>query len=241
VLIKVRRRRLSTALLAAVVLLGAHPGMSAADDPVLEITQAIYDDAGQPWIGAGFSPDGGIGTATWWTCQPGRECAQAPAALGWLKAGPVPPGTVFEARANVQGVAYVVRSPVWNGQLSPTSRPSLKGGTIVGRKVRPVGAHWTGGWGQPGDVSLMHVEACRTAKAAHCVTLSAQGGQYPRSGAPPFVARRYTGWYLFAIDARYSRDSAFAGGGYTAAGGVPPVKVGPTIIRSRPYGPVRRR
>lgn len=228
-------------LLAAVILLGAHPGIGAAEDPTLEITQAIYDDAGQPWVGAGFSPDSTIGAATWWICQPGRECAQAPSALGWLKAGPVASGTIFEARADFQGVAYVVRSPVWNGQLSPTSRPSLKGRPIVGQKVRPVGANWTGGWGQPGDVSLMHVEACRTVRAAQCVTLSAQGGQYPRSGAPPTLASRHVGWYLFAIDARYSRDSAFAGGGYSAAQFVPPVRVGPTVIRSRPYGPVRRR
>ena len=236
-----RRRWISAALPAALAVLGALPATGAAEDPTLEITQAIYDDAGRPLIGAQFAPDGGVGAVTWWICRPGAACVQAPSADGWLKAGPVPAGTTFEARATVQGVAYLARSPVWNGRLSATSRPALTGQPRVGRKIRPVGAHWTGGWDQPGDVSLMHVEACRTAKAGHCVTLSAQGGQYPGSGAPPVLARRYVGWYLFAIDARFSRDAAFAGGGYAAARFVPTAEVGPTVLRSRPYGPVRPR
>jgi hypothetical protein len=237
----IRLRLLGTALVAALGVLVAVPAISAAEDPSLEITQAIYDDAGQPWIGAGFSPDGGVGAATWWICQPGAACVQAPSADGWLKPGPVAAGTTFEARATVQGLAYLARSPVWNGRLSPTSHPTLTGRPIVGQKVRPVGAHWTGGWAQPGDYSKLHVEACRTAKAGRCVTLSAQGEDYPRSGARPILASRYLGWYLFAIDARYSRDSAFAGVGYRDASAVPPVKVGPTIVRSRAYGPIRRR
>ena len=107
--------------------------------------------------------------------------------------------------------------------------------------MQPIGAHWSGGWGRPGDFSYLHVEACRTVMARRCVTLSAQGEDYPGSGAPPVVAPRYAGWYLFAIDARYSKDSLFAGVGYGAARFVPPVEAGPTVIRSRPYGPVRRR
>jgi hypothetical protein len=241
VLLGVRMRLLGTALVAGLAVLVAVPGISTAEDTALEISQAVYDDAGQPSIGAAFTPDSRIGTAGWWICRPGAACAPAPSADGWLQAGPVPAGTTFEARADHEGVAYAVRSPVWNGPLTAVTRPSLKGRPVVGQKLRPVGAHWTGGWGRPGDSSFMHVEACRTAKAGGCETLSAQGGDYPRSGAPPVLGRRYVGWFLFALDVRYSKDSVFAGVGYNAARLVPTVKVGPTSVRSRPYGPVRRR
>ena len=228
-------------MLAAVVTLVATPGISpAAGDPGLEVTQALYDRGGQPAVSANFVPDGHLATATWWICRPGSDCVQA-SATGWLTSAPVPAGTIFEARAEYQGAAYVARSPTWNGPLTPVTRPYLKGRAVVGQTVQPIGAHWTGGWARPGDFSSLHVEACRTARAQRCVTLSAQGGQYPRSGAPPVLASRYVGWYLFAIDARYSPDSLFAGVGYSTAEGIPPVKVGPIVIRSRPYGPVRRR
>ena len=241
VLTGARRRRIGPALLAALAVLGAFPGAGLAEDTALEISQAVYDDAGQPWIGAAFTPDTRIGTVAWWICRPGAECALAPSADGWLKAGPVPSGTTFEARAVAQGVAYAVRSPVWNGPLTAVTRPTLKGRLAVGQKVRPVGAHWTGGWDRAGDGSFMHVEACRTARARGCETLSAQGGDYPGSGAPPVIARRYAGWYLYALDVRYSKDAVFAGVGYRAARLVPTVKVGPTSVRSRAYGPVRPR
>jgi hypothetical protein len=84
------------------------------------------------------------------------------------------------------------------------------------------------------------VEACRTAKARRCVTLSAQGEDYPGHGRPPVIARRHLGWYLFAIDQRFTSDTVFGDVGYASAGVIPPVRVGATVVRSAPLGPVRR-
>ena len=126
-----------------------------------------------------------IGTATWSdlraraaTCAPGPRLGGA-----GCEAGPGRARDDASRRApTYQGVAYVVRSPAWNGiGCRPSTRPCLQGPP----RRRPEGdgrsaAHWTGGWARPGDVSFLHVEACRTAKARRCVTLSAQGEDYPR-------------------------------------------------------------
>jgi len=230
---------LCAASVAVVVVLCALPAIgSASSDPGLEVTQAIYDGAGQPAVGANFAPDGHLATATWWICQPASDCVQA-SSTGWLTSVPVASGTIFEARAEYQGRTYVAHSPTWNGPLTAVTRPYLKGRPVVGRTVQPIGAHWAGGWARSGDYSFLHVEACRTANARRCVTLSAEGEDYPGRGAPPVVTARYVGWYLFAIDARYSRDSVFGGVGYRTAEGIPPVQVGSTVIRSRALGPVR--
>jgi hypothetical protein len=53
------------------------------------------------------------------------------------------------------------------------------------------------------------------------------------------VARRFIGWYLFAFDQRFAADTVFDDPAYGSPGAVPPLKVGRTVARSEPAGPVR--
>jgi hypothetical protein len=52
------------------------------------------------------------------------------------------------------------------------------------------------------------------------------------------VGLRYVGWYVFAFEARYARQTAFPAIGYGSADAVPPLKPGQTVARSAALGPV---
>jgi hypothetical protein len=126
---------------------------------------------------------------------------------------------------------YVGRTPPWRGTVRATSRPVLDGDARVGAKVTPVAGRWEGGWG--GEFDRVRVQSCRTAHARSCVNLSAQGD------GPAVIRPRYAGWYLFAFDERFAKDTAFAEPGYGSPEAVPVVAEGSTVSRSDPYGPIR--
>jgi hypothetical protein len=69
-----------------------------------------------------------------------------------------------------------------------------------------------------------------------CVTLSAPDQGFPFARSP--VGNWYTGWYLFAFDARYAADTFFAEPQYQAVANVPTLRPGATVVRSAPLGPV---
>jgi hypothetical protein len=205
--------------------------------------QAVFDNAGDPILVANFTPDGGLATPTWSICHPPDVHTCAPASRkielgGELDAGRQPAGTVFQATATYHGHTYLARSSPWQGAVHATAPARLLGRARYGASVKPRGATWTGGWGSEFD--YLRVEACRTpdAKARSCVTLSAPGEGFGFSNRPPVVGAWYTGWYLFALDARLAHDTVFAEPGYGFPVVVPPLKVGPTVARSAPSGPV---
>jgi hypothetical protein len=75
-------------------------------------------------------------------------------------------------------------------------------------------------------------------QARSCVVLS--GGQLGCRGGSARVAVGgwFTGWYLFAVDARSPRDEFCAGVGLAFAADARPWTVRDTIVRSLPIGPV---
>jgi hypothetical protein len=107
---------------------------------------------------------------------------------------------------------------------------------VAGATVRPVGGRWTGGWGS--ELSRLRVQACRAREGRNCVTLSAEGVEYPGSHRTARVDRRYVGWYLFAYDQRLARDTVFGGPAYGRPSDVPPLGAGGTVVRSAALGPV---
>jgi hypothetical protein len=92
---------------------------------------------------------------------------------------------------------------------------------------------------QPG-FDLLSVEACRTRSGDHCVNLTPGGPNSDSAQQPATVARRFIGWYLFAFDQRIPGDTVFDAPAYGRPEAVPPLKVGATVARSDPVGPVRR-
>lgn len=219
--------------------------------------QAVYDASGNPALTANFS---GPVHPRWSICAPADPsvCRPAPgsraigSASAALQAGTTPVGTVFEASVRYRGRLYVARTAPWRGTVRATVAPQLSGNARYGARVTPHRASWTGGWravpllgAGPGVVrrganfDYLSVEACRTQDARRCVTVaSPYTSSRAHGGRTPPIENRFTGWYLFAIDQRFTADEAFALPGYRSPADVPPVKLDAVAVRSAPLGPV---
>jgi hypothetical protein len=88
------------------------------------------------------------------------------------------------------------------------------------------------------DLPQQRGRFARDAQAKRCVTLSAPGEGFGFSNRPPIIGAWYTGWYLFALDGRFAHDTIFAAPAYGSPASVPPWKLGATVARSAPTGPV---
>jgi hypothetical protein len=204
-----------------------------------KISARYFDDAGNPQLSGGPWPDYRVGRVVGWSvCPPdAASCiAAAPGASPWvLEAGPQPPGTTFEVEVEYAGQRTVDRSGPWGGTITFEARPELVGEAAAGARVSVTPARWTGGWGNERDE--LRVQACRTPAAEQCETLSAPGVRGVTAGVAT-IANRYIGWYLFAVDHRYSFDTPFPAVLALNPRDVPPLSPGPTIAFSEPVGPV---
>jgi hypothetical protein len=224
-------------LLIAVALSGASVALAGASAARYSVQiQAVFNLRGNPWLVANFSPNGSLATAHWSICSPPpmRKCVPRRTPHQALEPDPRPAGTVFRATARYLGQTYSAQKR-WHGRITADSRPRLLGPARVGMRVNPVGANWTGGWGNEFD--QLGVEACRTRKGRSCVTVS--GGAL---GCPDdthaVIHRAIKGWYLFALDARSPAEEVCAGVAYGSESGIPVWSVGRTVARSAPLGPV---
>jgi hypothetical protein len=183
-------------------------------------------------------------------CVPGAsKCKRLAVNHGIADPGPQPAGTVFKVRTTLKGQTYSTTLR-WRGVLRVARPPMLSGMTEVGANVRVSAARWAGGWGST-EYDDLGIEACRTARAAGCVMLAGvelgcfasgcqQIGSVEGTGKAPDHARVgnwYTGWYLFALDARLG-DRISLALGLASAAAIKPWPTIKTIARSRPYGPV---
>ena len=193
--------------------------------------QAVFNGAGNPLLVANFSPDGSLATPHWSICPPdsGGACTIAAAKDGSLETGPEPARTRFVASARYAGRTYSA-AVTWQGRVQAVSAPALRGIAREGRVVNPLPARWTGGWG--GEFDQLGVEACATASGTRCRMLG--GGELgcPDNTSRPRLRGWFTGWYLFALDARLAKDDACAGTGYFANADLPPWEVSETVVRS---------
>lgn len=232
-------RRLLTIGTGAAALLFATP----AGAQEARISQEIFGPDGQPVLVANPSPDGGQGRiAAWRFCPPQGAC-QPVVGDGspddrQIEPGDVAAGTTFEADSIARdGRRTTARSNAWNGRVTATSAPAVTGELRVGSFARPVAAAWTGGWGMEYD--RLRLEACRDRTARRCETLSAEGEDPATcSGAAAVLGRRYTGWWVRAVDMRLARDTAFAGVGYLNARAIPLARASRVTVRSQLVGPV---
>ncbi|MBV9802710.1 MAG: hypothetical protein JO130_05950 [Solirubrobacterales bacterium] len=197
--------------------------------------QAVFTAAGNPLLVANFSPNGALATPHWSICAPPPQGTCTAAAtvskVDTLAPGPEPAGTRFIARARHAGRTYSA-SVTWLGRVQALTAPALEGAPKQGGIVDPLPAQWTGGWS--GDFDQLGVEACATPSGTHCRMLG--GGEFgcPDNTSKPRLRGWFTGWYVFALDARLSRDELCGGTGYDANADLPVWKVGQTVVRSPP-------
>ncbi|MGH2870861.1 MAG: hypothetical protein ACRDL5_00150 [Solirubrobacteraceae bacterium] len=239
---------------AAVALGGAATRTAATARAALDLSiQAVYDGAGNPSLIANFS---GPRQPRWSVCAPPDTslCRPAPGSHGLgsasaaLQAGSTPAGTVFEASARYRGRTYVARTAPWLGPVHAATAPQLSGTASYGAEVTPHAATWVGGWQAvpstlPGAGTVkrgansdeLSVEACRTPDARRCMTVASP---YASRARTPRIGAWFTGWYLFAIDQRFTADEAYARPAYGSAAVVAPVTLDATAVRSAPLGPV---
>jgi hypothetical protein len=193
--------------------------------------QDVFNAAGNPLLIANFSPDGSLATPRWSICLPdsGGPCTPAATKDHALEPGPEPAGTRFVATASYAGRTYSA-AVTWQGRVQAVSAPTLGGTPREGGVVDPLPARWTGGW--DGDLDQLGVEACATARGTRCRMLG--GGELgcPDRTSRPRLRGWFTGWYLFALDARLSTESVCAGTGYITNADLPLWKVGETVVRS---------
>jgi hypothetical protein len=197
--------------------------------------QAVFDLAGNPLVVANFSPDGSLATPSWSACQPSLSCQTVRSHGGELQSGPEPAGTRFIATAGFRG--HIYRATVtWRGSVRAVSRPRLVGNRTLGGVLKPVAGRWRGGWG--GESDQTGVEACLTKTGDHCRMLG--GGELgcPDSSSRTRLGGWFTGWYVFALDARSARDDFCAGTGYFANADLPLWKLGPAVVRSAALGKI---
>jgi hypothetical protein len=217
-----------TTPLAAAVQVRPHYGVAI---------QAVYDRRGDPALVANFTPDGALAKPRWSICAPPDTSVCKPVASSSqeLTAGTTKAGTVFKATAVYRGKTYSAISAVWQGQVQPVRRPGLRGTARVGGQVTPTAASWRGGW--KAEPNYHQQEGAESGGRA-AATDQPQSAPAARTGSSVRIARRFRGWYLFAFDQRFAADTAFATPGYSSPYSVPPLTAGPTVARSRAYGPV---
>jgi hypothetical protein len=199
--------------------------------------QSVFDASGNPVVVANFVPDGSLATATWAICPPQTptECRSVRSQHGVVQPGAEPAGTRFVATAVYESVSYTA-SAVWHGRVHALSRPSLRGPRRLNGIENRILARWAGGWGSETD--QLGVEACRTASGRDCRMLGGGELYCPDATSRTRLGGWFTGWYLFALDARLPADDVCAGTGYFANADLPLWKPGATITRSLALGAI---
>jgi hypothetical protein len=196
-----------------------------------------------------FGHSGGVGPIEWSMCAPSAaKCTPLATANGIADPGPQLAGTVFKVTSSLGARRYSADLR-WHGALHVASPPTLAATPHVGAIMRVSAGHWTGGWGT--EREDLGIEACRTVRGSDCVMLAGAalacsatgcgelGGAVGEPTAPNYarVGNWYTGWYLFALDARFGNPTSLIIG-YASPAAIKPWPISATVIRSRPYGPV---
>jgi len=194
-----------------------------------------FDAAGDPVPAVGTYPDGAASAIHWSMCTPPDTtvCVPLSTTNGAAKPGPEPAGTLFTMTASYQGKIYT-GSETWQGAIHAIAPAVLHGGARVGSTVNPLAASWSGGWGTERD--QLGVEACRTTAGTECVMLSGgpQDCPGPHQPTAAVIGTWFTGWYVFALDARVPSEVACALPGYGSEAAIPLWKRAATVARSAP-------
>jgi hypothetical protein len=174
---------------------------SAAETPDMEVFLEGNGSGGmiassnvEPPAGESFS---------WQACTPhGMACVPFATGqkVGTADAGP---GTVFMVTPSA---APVERSPIWRGNVTAFTPPSVSGQVRANTLVTPVPAKWKGGW--TGDLDRTELAECRYADGTGCSALTDLGGAACAHEAV-VLDPAFTGRYLRIADQTYAADAPF--------------------------------
>jgi hypothetical protein len=111
------------------------------------------------------------------------------------------PNTVFVVSPSD---APIERSPLWKGNVTASTPPSISGQLKANMLVTPVSGTWKGGWA--GDLDRTELAECRYPDGTGCSALTDLGGAACADGAV-VLDPAFTGRYLRVADQTYAADA----------------------------------
>lgn len=192
-----RFRHLGASIAIVVLFAGPASRASALGDLPFQVLLNA-DGSGNIVMNNGSRP-------SWKACRPNlTECT--PFATGSFDTGEAMPETVFWAGGELL-------TPIWKGNVHPTSSPTVTGKIRANDVVRPVAGQWSGRWGD--DYDQLTLAICRTATGQRCLTVNHEGPERAcGSAGATLIDPAFTGWYLRVTDHRYGSGTVFAGVGH---------------------------
>jgi hypothetical protein len=175
-------------------------------------------------------PVGQTASVSWEACPPGTACTPITPRQGFTPSvltGTATPGTVYVVTATIGSQTAKATSVPWLGLVRAVTAPAIQGNLRVGGLVTPVGATWSGGWGN--DASLLQLQVCRTASGAGCVVIadSYYWSKCPGTGA--VLTYDFVSQYVRVVEERIGRSTPFPAFAITGSpGGLRPIEPGPT-------------
>jgi len=142
-------------------------------------------------------------TFRWQACAPdGMACA--PFASGQkVGTADAAPNSVFVVTPSA---AAPERSPIWHGNVTASTPPSVSGHVRANTLVTPVPGIWKGGWA--GDLNRTELAECRYRDGTGCSALTDLGGAACANEAV-VLDPAFTGRYLRIADQTYAADAPF--------------------------------
>ncbi len=182
------------AMMALLTLLGAGLLSSAPASAAEGIRmQALLNADGSGFLGVNTPRE----PMTWEACSPTlSNCTPFGSGVTLNTAG-ANPDTVFRVTG---GDGSIGLSPIWRGNVTSLTPPSVRGSVRANELVTPRAGQWLGGWEGEGD--FLQLAACPTRNGTNCTTLTDDHyrGSCPESSAVLDLA--FIGDYLRVADQR---------------------------------------
>lgn len=204
--------------ITALALLAAPSAAGAAD---LQLHYGVPGGTGSLIV------SGGDGPVSWERCT--DVCVAVDDGDGQdqvLRIQDATAGATFKA---TRGELRATSEP-WRGALTLLTPPTVEGELRVGSSVRPIAAHWGGGWGSEGD--WLQLQACTSPEATDCPVISDEIKFACQPSGGRVLPARYAGSWLRVVDVRLGRDTMHTMEGYHRPEGVRPNQAGPGAAAS---------
>lgn len=182
---------LTSLFAAAGAMLAAVPALAAEEG--IEMQALLKDD------GSGFlfvnTPQEPM---TWEACSSTLTNCTPFGSGGELATAGASPVRIFRVTG---GAGSIGLSPVWHGNVSSTSPPSVRGSVRANELVTPVPGGWGGGWGGD-EPDFMQLSACPTPTGENCVTLTHSHYAASCANEAAVLDPAFVGDYLRVADRR---------------------------------------
>ncbi len=208
----------------ACLLLWAAPGVGSAFAAEKGFIQTALNSDGSGELLAGVH-EGHEGPVKWQVCAAdGLDC-QPFGEGNPIDTGSAPSDSVFIATEPL--TQYEATSPVWYGNLSPATAPSVSGAIRANALVTPVSGTWNGGWEK--DFQNLQLAACKGPEGTECTALSDPPWYAGCPNEAAVIDPMFTGQYLRVADHVYGPGTVFADYALLSPYGAGVWAAGPTV------------